>query len=100
MSLAAQRNLNITHLDIETAYLNGELDEDIYIKPPEMFGKRDDSKVLKLKKAVYGLKQSGSAWNKKLDSKLKALGLQRLESEPCVYVNLKNKRTIIVAVHR
>lgn len=35
--LAVQKNLNITHLDVETAYLNAELDEDIYIKPPEMF---------------------------------------------------------------
>lgn len=61
MSLAAQRNLNIMHLDVETTYLNRELDENIYIKSPEMFGKCDDRKILKLKKAIYGLKQSGRA---------------------------------------
>lgn len=56
LSLAVQRNLNITHLDVETAYLNAELDEKIYIKVPEIFQKGNNGKILK--RAIYGLKQS------------------------------------------
>lgn len=99
LSLAAQKSLNITHLDVETAYLNAELDEEIYIKTPEMFQECAGGKALKLKRAIYGLKQGARAWNKKLDSELENLGLQRLKSEPYVYTNLENERTIIVAVY-
>ncbi|KMQ87656.1 gag-pol polyprotein [Lasius niger] len=83
-ALAAQKGLQIMHLDVETAYLNGELMEDIYITPPEglKINKDSNNKVLKLKKAVYGLKQSGKTWNIKIDTTLKSLGMERLKSDP------------------
>ncbi|KAK2575200.1 hypothetical protein KPH14_012608, partial [Odynerus spinipes] len=65
--LATKGNLNIIHMDITTAYLNSELDEDIYLKPPDGLpdGVNEDE-VWKLKKAIYGLKKSGRAWDKRI----------------------------------
>lgn len=50
--------MDITHLDVTTAFLNGHLKENICMTIPEGFECKDKSKVLKLKKAIYGLKQS------------------------------------------
>lgn len=100
LALAVQFDLKINHLDITTAYLNSELEEDIYVNPPaELKTKNSDSKVWKLRKAVYGLKQSGRAWNKKLDTTLKEFGCQRSNSDPCVYIKRKDNVVIIVAVY-
>lgn len=100
LALAVQKGLYISHLDVETAYLYSDLEEDIYIHPPKTPGNRKYSeKVLKLKKAVYGLKQSGRNWNIKLDTELKKEGLERLKSDPCIYINQKQKKTLIVAVY-
>ena len=60
--------------------MNGELEEDIYMEPPECFPNyKDDGKVLKLKKAIYGLKQSSRAWYRKVDDCLVALDYNRSE---------------------
>ena len=73
LSLAAKLNLEAHHLDIETAFLNGTLDEEIYMKAPDgpNTGKGD---VWKLRKSLYGLKQASHVWNKLLDNTLKKLG--------------------------
>lgn len=68
-SLSVQLDLDVTHLDVKTAFLNGNLEETIYMQKPECFNSPDNSKkVLKLNKAVYALKQASRAWNKKADS--------------------------------
>lgn len=71
--------------------------EDIYITPPEglKINKDSNNKVLKLKKAVYGLKQSGRTWNIKIDTTLNSLGMERLKSDPCVYVRTSQEKTLI-----
>ena len=66
--IAAQEEWELHHLDVKTAFLNGEIMEDIYITQPEGFevkGKEDH--ILKLQKALYGLKQAPRAWNSKLN---------------------------------
>lgn len=100
-ALVIQKGLNIMHLDVETEYLNGELMEDIYITPLEGLKINEDcnNKVLKLKKAVYGLKQSGRTWNIKLDTTLKNLGLERLKLDPCVYIQNSQEKLLIIAVY-
>jgi hypothetical protein len=65
-SLAAQLDLEVDHLDVVTAFLQGDLHEEIYVSQPQGFvveGKED--KVCLLKKAIYGLKQSARNWNRK-----------------------------------
>lgn len=62
-------------MDVTTAYLNGELNEQIYVRPPKELAKDVNGKIWLLKKAMYGLKQSGKSWNAKLDGILKDMGL-------------------------
>jgi hypothetical protein len=86
LARAAQKRWPLLQMDFEAAYLNGDLDEDIYVRQPEGFevpGK--EHLVCKLKKSVYGLKQSGRNWNKKIDAELRKLGFTRSKSDPCVY---------------
>ncbi|CAL1678819.1 unnamed protein product [Lasius platythorax] len=100
IALTVQKDFYIAHLDVETAYLYSELEEDIYISSPKLPGKNKYSgKILKLRKAVYGLKQSGRNWNIKLDAVLRKEGLKRLKSDSCIYMYQKRERTIIVAVY-
>lgn len=99
-SLAAVKNLRIDHMDVMTAYLNGEVEEDIYVVPPEGFETNEENKVWKLKKAVYGLKQSGRCWNIKLNEVLINIGLTQCKSDPCIYtLNNNSAQILIVAIY-
>lgn len=100
IALSVQLNLDITHLDVTTAFLNGILEENVYMRQPEGFATSEDrSKVLKLKKAIYGLKQSSRAWNKQVDCVLTSLNYKRSQLESCVYIKRQNKLMTIVAVY-
>nr|KAJ0222007.1 hypothetical protein LSAT_V11C200060470 [Lactuca sativa] len=68
LSLAAIHNLVIHQMDVKTAFLNGDLDEEIYMKQPEGFVMPgNEHKVCKLKKSLYGLKQAPKQWHQKFD---------------------------------
>jgi len=78
--LAAQKGWNIYQLDVKSAFLNGVLEEEIYIKQPSGFlieGK--EGKVLRLKKALYGLKQAPRAWYNKINQYFTDQGFRRYE---------------------
>ena len=72
-------------MDVVTAYLNGKLDEEVYMKQPPRF---DDGtgQVCKLVLSIYGLKQAGRNWNIELDTAFKSLGFIQLIADQCVYV--------------
>ena len=65
-AIAAIENLEVESIDFSTAYLNGELDKEVYMQQPEGFVSSDGHKVCKLDKGLYGLKQSGRLWYKRL----------------------------------
>ena len=93
-AIATQNNFEIDQIDITAAYLNAELNEDLYMKPSK--GHEDYNKrYWKLKKAIYGLKQSGAKWNEKLNNYLISIGYKRLVSEPCLYVKHNKEGKII-----
>ena len=75
------------HVDISQAYLNAKLEEEIFVMNPI---DPNGDKVWKLKKALYGLRQSANAWNKELDEKLKMIGFQKTETDPCLYKKESN----------
>lgn len=96
MALAVQYGLKIHQMDAVTAFLQGDIIEDIYVEQPEEFS--DGSrKVCKLKKALYGLKQAGRVWNLKLEEGLKSFGLRKSQMDPCIYYEEEMK--LIVAIY-
>ena len=85
MAIAAHYQLDIHTMDVVGAYLNGELDETIYMEQPPGY-KNGTNQVCKLLRPLYGLKQSGAIWNKKLNSEFINLGFQHLITDQCVYI--------------
>ena len=83
MQLCVQYDLKVHQLDVKTAYLNAPIDCELYIEPPKGF--RNADCVWKLKKSLYGLKQSGRNWNKVLHEYLVNLGFEPSEADSCVY---------------
>ena len=87
LSLVANEDFELEQLDVKTAFLNGELEEEIFMNQPEGFvEKRKERKVCLLKKALYGLKQSPRQWNKKFDEFMKTQDFRRSLYDPCVYI--------------
>ena len=85
-AIAAAKKMHLMQFDIGTAFLNGDLNEDIYMSQPEGFVTPGCKKlVCKLKKSLYGLKQSARQWNIKFDTFLKTYNLIPSEADPCVY---------------
>ncbi|GJV48130.1 ribonuclease H-like domain, reverse transcriptase, RNA-dependent DNA polymerase [Tanacetum coccineum] len=92
IALAAGKGWKIYHLDVKTAFLHGELKEEVYVIQPEGFEKpREEKKVYKLAKSLYGLRQAPKAWNIKIDNTLKEiltyyLGIKVSQGKDCVEI--------------
>ena len=86
IALPAKHDLKLHRLEITTAFLNGQFKEAIYMKQPEGFEiKVKDDLVCKVKRSIYGLKQSSRCWSEAIDSKLKRMHFKQLENDPCIY---------------
>ena len=98
--IAAYFGLQAHQLDVKAAFLHGELEEEIYMRQPPGFSKEGQEElVLKLKKSIYGLKQSGRVWNKRFDKELRSLGFSRLQADPCVYLRKEKEGHIMLGLH-
>ena len=87
-------------VDVHTAYLYGKLDEEIYMHQPEGFIARgQESKVIKLQRALYSLKQTGLAWWKELTQSMKTLGFSCLNSDAGIYVCQEGTEIILAVVY-
>ena len=101
IAVAAQKGWLLYQLDIKSAFLNGKLEEEIYVEQPQGFVvDGEENKVYKLKKALYGLKQAPRAWYTQIDSYFIENGFIRSKSEPTLYVKSKdNSQILIVALY-
>ncbi|QRV80823.1 Retrovirus-related Pol polyprotein from transposon TNT 1-94 [Ceratobasidium sp. AG-Ba] len=97
-AIAAILDLDMTQLDVVGAYLNGKLEEEIYMEQIPGFS-NSTLKVLRLLKTLYGLKQSGRVWNRRLHEALLSLEYMRLFSDSCVYRRLQREKLSILAFH-
>ena len=87
ISLAVQNGMKLHQMDVTTAFLNGELEDEVYMRQPEGFvPKGQEDLVCKLKRSIYGLKQSPRCWNFALDSHLKKMGFEQTKGDPCLYM--------------
>ena len=84
LAIANELNLDVHQMDVKTAFLNGDLDAEIYMKQPEGFI-NDPTKVCKLRKSIYGLKQAARLWNITIDSYLRENGYTASDADPCIY---------------
>ena len=85
--LVAHYDMALEQMDVKTAFLNGDLEEHIYMKQPEGFSQLEQEHlVCKLKKLLYGLKQSPRQWYKQFDSYIIKIGYRRYEYDCYVYV--------------
>lgn len=91
---------SVHHLDVKTAFLNGDIKEDVYVAQPEGFEKQgQEHLVYKLAKALYGLRQAPRAWYAKLNACLLELGFVRCPYEHAVYTRKEGADKLVVAVY-
>ena len=87
LALAIQSDLLIHQMDVVTAFLNGIIDEEIYMEQPEGFVMRgQESRVCKLKRSLYGLKQSPRCWNQVFSTFLSSIGFSQSKADPCICI--------------
>lgn len=100
LALAARKGWEVHHMDVKSAFLNGDLQEEVYVcQPPGFVDKKNAHKVLRLNKALYRLRQAPRAWNVKLDNSLLSLGFERSSSEAAVYRRGMGSSSLLVGVY-
>ena len=90
----------VHQMDMKTAFLQGNLEEEIYMRQPDGYVSEEyPDHVCKLKESIYGLKQSARCWNNAIDTFLKSNGYKQMESDPCLYMkSIKDQKGIITFV--
>jgi hypothetical protein len=77
LSIAVAFDFEVEHMDVKTTFLHGDLEEEIYMKQPEGYAMKGKNElVCKLKKSLYGLKQSPRMWFQKFDTYMLGLGFK------------------------
>jgi hypothetical protein len=98
--MAASYGLIVHQMDIKTAFLNGELEEEIYMDQPDGFVvKGEERKVCKLLKSLYGLKQAPKQWHDKFDRTLTSVGFVVNEADKCVYYRHGGGEGVILCLY-
>jgi hypothetical protein len=99
LSLAASYGLIVHQMDVKTAFLNGELDEEIYMDQPDGFVvKGEEQKVCELLKSLYGLKQAPKQWHEKFDTTLTSAGYF-VEADRCMYYRHGGGHFVILCLY-
>lgn len=98
ISIAAEERMHLTQFDVSTAFLYGDLEETIYIKQPEGF-EDGTERVCRLKRSLYGLKQSPRCWNKCFGQFLTDLGFKASEADPCLFIRERKGRKLLIALY-
>ena len=100
LAIAAYYDYEIWQMDVKTAFLNGNLLEDVYMTQPEGFvSPQNFGKVCKLQKSIYGLKQASRSWNLRFDQAVKEFGFIKNEDEPCVYKKVSGSAVVFLVLY-
>ena len=100
LAIAAYFDYEIWQMDVKTAFLNGNLVEDVYMIQPEGFvDPKNAGKVCKLQKSIYGLKQASRSWNIRFDEVVQEFGFTKIESESCVYKKVSGSSLVFLILY-
>jgi hypothetical protein len=100
LAIAAYFDYEIWQMDVKTAFLNGNLSEDVYMIQPEGFvDPKNASKICKLQKSIYGLKQASRSWNIRFDEVVKGFGFIKNEEESCVYKKVSGSSIVFLILY-
>lgn len=97
LAIAAHLDLDIIQFDVKTAFLNGDITDEIYMDQPT--GYENGNAVCLLKKCLYGLKQSPRAWNQKFTSFIKKYNLKASPADPCIFYYVTDTMKTFLAVY-
>ena len=87
LTFAVQNDMLIDQMDVISAFLTGELEEEIYMQQPDGYIQPDkEDMVCRLKKSLYGLKQSPRCWNRVFSEYMESIDFKQSTADPCVYV--------------
>lgn len=98
LAASVENEMYVHQMDVIAAYIQGDLSEEIYMEQPKLFS-RNENKVCLLNKPLYGLKQAGRQWYKRIDDCLQNMNFKRTETDPCVYVNSNGKSKMIIIIY-
>jgi hypothetical protein len=100
LSFSSFQQIKVHQMDVKSAFLNGDLEEEVYIEQPEGFILGNDEKlVCRLKKALYGLKQAPRAWYSRIDKYLHQQGFSKGSADRNLYTKTENDKLLIVVVY-
>ena len=99
MATVAVNDLILKQLDVKTAFLNGDLEETIYMRQPPGYEEGGVGIACRLRKSLYGLKQAPRAWNTKLNKELITMGFNPSNADPSLYSRHDKNGTIFVLVY-
>jgi hypothetical protein len=100
LAVVAHHGWPVHQMDVKSAFLNGDLNEEVYVTQPQEFTTEGhEQKVLKLHKTLYGLRQAPRAWNAKLNTSLMELGFTRCRTKHVLYTQVKSNSRLVVGVY-
>ncbi|TYK15862.1 gag/pol protein [Cucumis melo var. makuwa] len=100
LSIATFYDYEIWKMDVKTAFLNGNLEESIFMSQLEGFiTQGQEQKVCKLNRSIYGLKQASRSWNIRFDIVIKSYGFDQNVDEPCVYKKINKEKVAFLVLY-
>ena len=100
LAFGIQNGTIVHQMDVVTAFLNGTLDEEIYMEqPPGYIKKGEEHLVCKLKKSLYGLKQLSRCWNTVFKEYMESINFKPCTADPCIFVTGEGADLTIIAVY-
>jgi hypothetical protein len=100
LALVAGRDMDCIQMDVVTAFLNGSVEEDVYMRqPPGYEDPACPDHVCRIIKNLYGLKQAPRVWHKTIDPFLKSLGFQPLAADPCLYYQWTDGKLSLISLY-
>jgi hypothetical protein len=100
LAYACSKNVKVYQMDVKSSFLNGDLEEEVYIEQPEGFQLSENKDyVWKLKKALYGLKQAPRAWYSRLDKYLQQVGFRKGSADINLYIKVSQGNILLIDVY-